>query len=106
MRFCDEVAAFAENIRNEAASEHIHLGPYTYLEIGSWPTPEITDHWIAGPLPTLRELANAMRANISAARDGDIISMRTQYSPQSPYDLTLELRADNFDPAQEDAACW
>jgi hypothetical protein len=105
-RFCDELVAFAGNSKNEAKSEHVHLGPYMYLELGSWPYPQITDHWIAGPLSTLRGLADVIRLKLASAAVGDVISFRDVFAPGSPYDLILELRSDGFDPAKEDSACW
>jgi hypothetical protein len=87
-------------------SEHVHLGPYMYLELGSWPEPQITDHWIAGPLPALRDLAHVVRSKVASAAVGAAFSVRDAFAPGSPYDLVLELRADGFDPAKEDSACW
>jgi hypothetical protein len=105
-RFCDELLAFAGNSKNEQQSEHVHLGPYMYLELGSWPTPQITDHWIAGPLSALRDLALVARSKVAPAAVGATFSLRDAFAPESPYDLlVLELRADGFDPAKEDPAC-
>ena len=89
-RFCDELLAFAGNRKNEPKSEHVHLGPYMYLELGSWPTPQITDHWIAGPLSTLRELAHVARSKVGSAAVGAAFSLRDAFAPGSPYDLVLE----------------
>jgi len=105
-RFCEELSAFASNSRNEPKSEHVHLGPYMYLEFGSWPTAQITDHWIAGPLPALRDLARLARSRLTSAAVGAEFSLRDAFAPGSPYDLVLELRDDGFDPAREDSACW
>jgi hypothetical protein len=76
-----------------------------YLELGSWPTPQITDHWIAGPLSALRDLALVARSRVASAAVGAAFSLRDAFAPESPYDLVLELRADGFDPAKEDPAC-
>lgn len=105
-RFCEELVAFAGSSKNEPHSEHVHLGPHMYLELGSWPAPQITDHWIAGPLSTLRELAHVARSRLASAAVGAELSLRDAFAPESPYDLVLELRADGFDPAKEDSACW
>jgi hypothetical protein len=104
-RFCDELLAFAGNTKNEPTSEHVHLGPYMYLELGSWPTPEITDHWIAGPLSALGELADVARSKVASAGVGTAFSLRDTFAPGSPDDLVLELRGDGFDPAKEGLAC-
>ncbi len=77
-----------------------------YLEIGTWAEPEITDHWIAGPLPNLASLASLVESGVRELEVGATLSLRSAYAARSPYDLVLELRADDFDPAEEDAACW
>ena len=105
-RFAAELSAFGGNSKNEPQSEHVHLGPYMSLELGSWPAPQITDHWVAGPLSTLRDLAVLVRSRVAAAAVGAAFSLRDAFAPGSPYDLVLELRDDGFDPAKEDSACW
>jgi hypothetical protein len=97
---------YASNPKNDAVSEHQHLGPYMYLEIGTCAEPEITDHWIAGPLQNLASLASLVERGARELNVGAALSLRSAYAPRSPYDLILELRADGFDPAKEDAACW
>ena len=104
--FCDELIAFADNPENQSKSEHVHLGPYMYLEFGSWPEPQITDHWIAGPLSALHALGDVIRSKLASATVGAVLSLRDAFAPGSPCDLVLELRDEEFDPAKEDAACW
>ncbi len=104
--FADAISRFASNPKNSGVSEHDHLGPYMYLEIGSWPHPEITDHWIAGPLDRLYELSIRIRERLVQAVPYQIIALRSGYSPGSPYELLLEVREEEFDPATEDSGCW
>jgi hypothetical protein len=105
-RFAAAIATFASDPRNSGPSEHEHLGPYMYLELGSWPKPEITDHWIAGPLAELHELSARISASLKVAKENEVLSFRDLYAPGSPYDLLLEVRSDEFDPAKEDPHCW
>ena len=63
-RFVKILRDYASDARNHVISEHEHYGPYMYLEIGTWATPEITDHWIAGPWNNLLELAAVVEARI------------------------------------------
>jgi hypothetical protein len=105
-RFATALSQFASNPRNERQSEHEHLGPYMYLEIGSWPEPEITEHWIAGPLPALNRLSTEIRSRVPLAREDDVLLFRQSFSPGSPYELSLEVRTEAFDPASEDPQCW
>lgn len=103
--FARHIHEYASEPENSRVSEHIHLGPYWYLEIGTWPTPEITDHWIAGPLEALANLAVQIEQFASQASDQATLNLRSFFSPASPYELTLEVQPDGFDPALADAAC-
>jgi hypothetical protein len=104
--FSDALQAYAVDPRNEALSEHEHFGPYRYLEIGTWTTPEITKHWIAGPLSEIHQLGLTVQTQIDAASIGDCIRLRASFAPLSPYELVLEVQADSFDPVSADPLCW
>ena len=103
---------FAASLREYAAdetksqvSEHEHFGPYMYLEVGTWPTPEITDHWIAGPLEAIAALADHIEGKISSAQPIAVLKVRDAFAPSSPYEFQLELQPESFDPALADPAC-
>ena len=96
---------YALNERNRQVSEHEHFGPYWYLEVGTWPEPEITNHWIAGPLEALDGLAGRIEAHLSTAVPPVVIKLRAAYAPNSPYEFQLELQPEAFDPALADPAC-
>lgn len=98
--FADVLQKYAADPRNEIISEHEHFGPYGYLEVGTWTAPEITEHWIAGPLGDIHGLAVAIRMRLEVASVGDRICLRVLFAPQSPYELVLEVQADSFDPAE------
>jgi hypothetical protein len=104
--FSRAVRKYASNPKNASSSKHDHLGPYMYLTIGTWPEEVITDHWIAGPLQSLVKLADHIDAAIASAGVGDQISVGAKFAPSSAYDIILELRENNFDPAEADEACW
>jgi hypothetical protein len=95
---------FAEAIRAYAANPR--FGPYKYLEIGTWPTTEITDHWIAGPISEIHQLAQLMEARLDKALVGDCIFLRSEFAPSSPYEFILEIEGDNFDPSTADLDSW
>lgn len=101
-KFAALVQRYASNEKNQAISEHEHFGPYSYLEVGTWDVPQITNHWIAGSLDQLHGLASAIKGVIENQSVGECISVRALFAPGSPYDLILEMRPDNFDPASED----
>jgi len=77
-----------------------------YLDIGTWSEPEITAHWIAGPLIAWESLAQLIEHTIPELALGGLAPLREAFSPRSPYDLVLELRGELFDPAREDKQCW
>jgi hypothetical protein len=104
--FAKLLRAYASEPKHDVLSEHEHLGPYMYLEIGTWTEPEITDHWIAGPRTALGALAQLIERSIPELRVGGSVSFREAFAPKSAYDLVLELRAEPFDPAKDDSECW
>ena len=106
LSFLQELRNYALNPGNAALSEHIHLGPYMYLKIGTWSKPEITDDWIAGPPESFLELAAVAENLIPMARIGQVFKLREVFAPSSQYELLLEVANDEFDPARADAACW
>ena len=105
-RFGRILRDYVADTRNDVISEHEHYGPYMYLEIGTWTSSEITDHWIAGPLDKLLELAEVVETRIDTAAVGDEIKLREVFAPASPYELVLEVKDESFDPAVADPACW
>jgi hypothetical protein len=104
--FAALIHAYASDPKHDALSEHQHFGPYMYLEIGTWSEPEITDHWIAGPRTALDALALEIERTIADLPVGDAVSLRQVFASSSAFDLVLERRAEPFDPAEEDKACW
>lgn len=104
--FARSVNAFASDPSNDSQAEHEHFGPYWDLEIGTWPEPEITEHWIAGPLPELARLAALIEQQVAAAPVGTVLRFREAFSPGAPYELELAVETDDFDPAVADSACW
>lgn len=96
----------SNNPRRQQLSEHDHLGPYGYLEIGTWSARVIDAHWIAGPLEDLSVLSALITERVSMAVEGDVLKLREAYAPASPYELRLEICGNEFDPAMADKACW
>jgi molybdopterin-guanine dinucleotide biosynthesis protein A len=104
--FAATLQNYAANPNNAVISEHEHLGPYSYLKIGTSHEPDISKQGIAGPLDSLRILAQALQQSVLASKAGDILKFRDKYAPTAPYELTLEVREDDFDPASADECCW
>ena len=104
--FAKQLQQYASKPGNAPISGYEHWGPYMYLKIGTWNEPVITEDWIAGPLDNLRVLAHSIRESIFASIPGDVLRFRHAYAPTAPYELTLEVRENDFDPAAADEACW
>lgn len=82
----------------------VTLGPYDYLEIGTWGSPVIDGHWIAGRLSDLLALATHREEWIDSSQVGATLSVRSFFSPGSPYDVWLALERDDFDPSSLDTS--
>lgn len=105
-RFARILLEYSKNPRRQQPSEHDHFGPYMYLEIGTWSTRVIDDHWIAGTLGDLSALSALIAERVSNAKEGGVLRLRDAYAPSSPYELRLEVCSDDFDSAAADKACW
>ena len=73
-----------------------------YLEIMTWHEAGFDNHAIYGSLHELERLANLVNNKLVAAKPGTTITIESEYSSNSPYALILEVREDNFDPAEAD----
>ena len=104
--FARTLLQYSKNPRRQQLSEHEHLGPYMYLEIGTWGARAIDNHWIAGTLEDLSVLSALITERVSKAKEGDVLRLREAYSPASAYELQLEVWSDEFDPAAADKGCW
>ena len=105
----DGLSQFAMSLRTLATGRHAHdlgahdhLGPYWYLEIGIHTRREFTDHWIAGTALDLLALATIVEAGLTLGDLGKQVHLRDDYAPEAAYDLVLDIREDDFDPASAD----
>lgn len=105
-KFAGLVKKYASDPRSIQISEHDHFGPYGYLTVGTWNVPLINENWIAGPLPDLLRLSALINERIAKAKIGETYKLREAYAAPSPYELTLDVRNDAFDPASADTGCW
>lgn len=102
--FVAAIRSYASDSENDWVSCHRNLGPYDYLEIGTWSSAIIDDHWIAGRLSDLLGLATHIEEWINASKVGDCVSVRPFFSPDSTYDIWLRLEPDDFDPSSLDTS--
>lgn len=100
--FSAAIRRYAADPEHDWVSCHCNLGPYDYLEIGTWCVAVIDDHWIAGRLEDLLALAGYLDEWLVTAQPGMSLSARSFHAPSGPYDLCLYLMEPAFDPASLD----
>ncbi|HEX3534883.1 MAG TPA: hypothetical protein VHT23_11725 [Gemmatimonadaceae bacterium] len=100
--FPDLLLGYVNDPKHVADSEHEHYGPYGTLEIMTWPDAGFDSHAIRGSLVALAHLAELVEVKLASAEPGLPIVIREEYSPDSPYSLVLDVRADGFDPSSAD----
>jgi hypothetical protein len=100
--FRDNLYPYVADTRNAKQSEHEHYGPYSYLEIMTWPEAGFDDHAIRGPVPDLARLATLIETKLATARPGSVVRIGEEFTTDSPYALVLDVREDEFDPAAAD----
>jgi hypothetical protein len=102
LRFRDALLEYVDDPGNDYKSEHEHYGPYSYLEIMTWPEPGFDHHAIRGSMPNLKRLAAIVEAKLAVAQAGEAVCIREEFAANTPYALILDVREDDFDPAQAD----
>jgi len=71
--------------RNALKSEHEHYGPYSYLEVMTWPEAGFDNHAIRGPVADLARLAALIQTKLATARPGSTVRIQEQFATDSPY---------------------
>jgi hypothetical protein len=102
LRFRNALLSYVADPRNVLKSEHEHYGPYSYLQVMTWPKAGLDNQAIRGPLEDLRRLAKLVEAKLATARPGSSVLIHEEFAADSPYALVLDLREDGFDPATAD----
>ena len=97
--FLKELSNYANDVSFEGASEHIHLGPYQYLEIMTWHQPIINSHCIGGSLSDLKRLKTIIEHKLSMANVGVMFEVGNDYATQNEYSIKFFVMADSFDPS-------
>jgi len=90
---------YTSNKSNNGLSEHIHLGPYSYLKIITWNEPIITKDYIAGAPDDLKMLASLITGKLKVISTGNAFKIDKEYSPKNSGSLLFIVMADEFQPA-------
>jgi len=68
----------------------------------TWSEPGFDDHAIHGSLADMNRLAAIVENRLAATRAGDSVLMQDEFAANTPHALILEVREDDFDPAEAD----
>jgi hypothetical protein len=102
LRFRDTLVSYVADHRNALKSKHEHYGPYSYLEVMTWPEAGFDKHAVRGSLADLTRLAKLVESKLATARPGSSVLIQDEFAPDSSYALVLDSREDSFDPATAD----
>lgn len=87
---------YAADPGNVDLSEHDHFGPYMYLKVVTWSSPEINRHGIYGTLSDIVRLAALVRERVASCAIGDSLSLAQSFSIASSMELTLICEPESF----------
>lgn len=100
--FPDLLLGYVADPQNASDRAHQHFGPYGTLQVMTWRDAGFDSHAIRGSLTALAHLAELVEVKLATAEPGSPILIRSEFAPDSPYSLVLDVRADGFDPASAD----
>jgi hypothetical protein len=101
IRFAKKLEWFARN-QNRALSEHVHLGPHSYLTLTTWPEPRLDDRGIWGQPDDFDRLADIFVGVLDSSSPRQTHCIREQFASSAQYILVLHIEAESFDPASLD----
>ena len=96
------IKEYSAKPENSQVSEHIHLGPYSYLKIMTWDRPLITTDFIAGTIDDLKKLSGLIKEKLKNTKTGDSFSIDKEFGDDNKAKITINVMADNFDPVTMD----
>jgi hypothetical protein len=106
MKFSQYLKTYSQNKKNQNISEHDHIGPYWYLKIMTWDKPEIEKDSINGSLSDIARLSDIIKSNLEKSKTNDVIKISDEYTTNSKYKITLNVKEPEFDPASIDPMDW
>jgi hypothetical protein len=96
------ISEYCDKRENFQISEHIHLGPYSYLKIMTWDRPIITTDFIAGTIDDLKKLSGLIKEKLRKTKIGDSFSIDKEFGDENKAKITITVMANNFDPVTLD----
>jgi hypothetical protein len=68
----------------------------------TWANAGFDAHAIRGSLDDLTRLAELVQGKLMTAEPGESVTIRDEFTAESPYGLFLDVRPDGFDPSSAD----
>jgi hypothetical protein len=99
--FPDLLLGYTSDPANAAPGAKQKYGPYGTLEVMTWLEAGFGNS-IHGSTKALAHLAEIVEAKLASAQPGEEVRIRSEFAPNSPYTLLLDVRPDGFDPASAD----
>ena len=99
--FPDLLLGYAADPANAAPGAKKKYGPYGTLEVMTWLEPGFANS-IHGSTTALSHLAEIVEAKLASAQPGEEVRIRSEFAPNSPYTLLLDIKPEGFDPASAD----
>jgi hypothetical protein len=97
-KFCEIIESYAGEMDNLPVSEHIHLGPHSYLKIMTWHERLISNNAIAGTPDDLLGLSKMIK-ELGRTNPGEVMKIFKEYSKKSTSSLLFIIMPDNFKPS-------
>jgi len=93
---------YCDKAGSSQISEHVHLGPYSYLKIMTWDSPFITMNVIAGTIDDLKRLSRLIKEKLGKTETGDSFTIDKEFGDNNDAKITINVMTDNFDPVTMD----
>jgi hypothetical protein len=100
--FSKVLIEYASKVENASISEHIHLGPHSYLKVITWGSPLISNDGIYGSVKNLKELASIFDKKLTHTSVGKSFIINEEYSQSNKASLIVYVQKDGFDPSSLD----
>ena len=100
--FSKALNKYVSDSKNVEISEHIHLGPHSYLKIITWEKPVINEDGFYGSITDLEKLISIYSQKLSSTKEDDCFTIDKEYSSFNKSSLYVCVKKEGFDPSSLD----
>jgi hypothetical protein len=101
-RFYNELMNFIVSTKSLDLSEHIHLGPYSYLKIVKWDSAFISSDGFYGTNQDFKKLADIFLVKLKSVKANCSFTIDEEFSKSNKAYLLVNIKEDGFDPSSLD----